>query len=205
MKSPPLDFLWGHPWTPLCHLHFSPSWPLLLNSISIPSWPQSSPTGLCSSLGSPPSSRVTSQLLDTPPWVFEVSFLWHLKPHHKWGSWLECWYWCGVHISAWDQCTWHIQEIDYEREKSLKNNNKYNKDYSSWKVHQTILPSTHTSLTGISIPYLNCGTTAVLLLLLSFSLLRGPLSLLVSSSNILVLRSHNLRSFSLLQYGSLFL
>ena len=67
-------------------------------------------------------------------------------------------------------------------------------------MYQTILPSAHTPLTEVSTPHLDCGTPMVLSLLSLFSLLRGPLPLLVSSSNLLVLEF-----FSSLQNGSLFL
>ena len=62
-------------------------------------------------------------------------------------------------------------------------------------MYQTILPSTHTPLTGVSIPYLHCSTSMVLPWLLHSSLLGGPLPLLVSGSDFLMLRSHNLGPF----------
>ena len=66
-------------------------------------------------------------------------------------------------------------------------------------MHQTILPSAHTPLTGVSTPHLYCSTSTVLLWLLSSSLLRGPLLLLVSGGNLLTFRSCDLESFSPLQ------
>ena len=99
MESPPPDFLWGHPRTPPLHLH-SPSRSLLPSPISALSWPQSSPIGPYFSPGPPPSPRVTSQLLSTPPRVLGVPFQWHSEPRHKWGLWPGCWYWCGVHTAA---------------------------------------------------------------------------------------------------------
>ena len=66
-------------------------------------------------------------------------------------------------------------------------------------MHQAILPSAHIPLTGVSTPYLHCSTSVVFLWLLPFSLLEGPLPLLVSSSNFLALRSCDLGSFSPLQ------
>ena len=97
MESPSPDFLWGHPWTPPLHLR---SCSLLPSSISAPSQPQSSPIGPYSSPGPPPSPGGTSRLLGTPPRVPGVPFQWHLEPHHKWGSWLGCWYWCGVYTTT---------------------------------------------------------------------------------------------------------
>ena len=73
-EFPPSDFLQGHSWTPLHYLHFPPSQPFLLNSISALSQPQSSPIGPYFSPGPPPSSRGTFQLLSTPPQVPRVSF-----------------------------------------------------------------------------------------------------------------------------------
>jgi len=98
-ESPPSDFLRGHPQTTLHHLR-SPSRSLLPTPISAPSWPQFSPIGPCFSPGPPPSPRETSRLLSTPPRVPGVPFQWHLESHHKWGSWLGCWYWYGVHTAA---------------------------------------------------------------------------------------------------------
>ena len=59
MEFSSLDFFQGYPQTPphylcLLQLHSSP-----LNTISVPLWPQSSPTGLCFSLSPPPSPRET--------------------------------------------------------------------------------------------------------------------------------------------------
>ena len=66
-------------------------------------------------------------------------------------------------------------------------------------MYQAILPSAHIPLTEVSIPHLHCSTPMVLLLLLSFSLLRRLLSLLISGGDFLALRSYDLRSFSPLQ------
>ena len=74
MESSPPDFLQGHLQTLPHHPHFPPSQLLLLNSTSTPLQPQSSPIGLCSSPGPPPSPGGTSQLLSTPPRVPGVPF-----------------------------------------------------------------------------------------------------------------------------------
>jgi len=66
-------------------------------------------------------------------------------------------------------------------------------------MHQAILPSAHTPLTEVSTSHLYCGTSAVLPWLFPFSLLRGLLPLLVSSGNLLMFGSCDLRSFSPLQ------
>ena len=71
-------------------------------------------------------------------------------------------------------------------------------------MHQTILPGTHTPLTGVSTPCLYCGTPIVLSLLLSSRLLGGLLLFLVSGSNVLALGSQVMGFFSPLQQGSLF-
>ena len=67
-------------------------------------------------------------------------------------------------------------------------------------MHQAILSSIHTPLTGISTPHLHGGTSTVLSQLLPSSLLEGLLPLLVSGGNFLALRS-----LSPLQKGSFFL
>ena len=64
-----------------------------------------------------------------------------------------------VHTAAWTWCTQHMWEIGY-KEKIIRNNNNNNKiNYSSWVVHQTILPGTHMPLTGVNTPHLDCGTS----------------------------------------------
>ena len=62
-------------------------------------------------------------------------------------------------------------------------------------MYQTILPSTHTSLTGVRTSYLDCGTSTVLLP----SLLGGLLPLLVFGSNLLAFGPYDLGFFSPLQ------
>lgn len=69
-------------------------------------------------------------------------------------------------------------------------------------MHQTILPSMYIPFIKINTSHLNCSISTVLFWLLSFSLLRKPLPLLVfwgDSSNLLLFRSYNLGSFSTLQ------
>ena len=66
-------------------------------------------------------------------------------------------------------------------------------------MHQTILPNTHIPLTEVSTPHFHYSTSVVLPWLLPSSLLRRLLPLLISSSDFLVLRFHNLESFSLIQ------
>ena len=73
-ESSPPDFLQGHSQTLLLHLSSPPSYSLLLSPISTPLQPQSSLTGLYFSPSSPPSSRVTSQLLSIPSQVPRVPF-----------------------------------------------------------------------------------------------------------------------------------
>jgi len=63
-------------------------------------------------------------------------------------------------------------------------------------VHHAILSGVHTSLAGVSTPHLHCSTSMILSLLLSSRLLGGPLPLLVSDSNLLVLGPCDLESFS---------
>ena len=63
-------------------------------------------------------------------------------------------------------------------------------------MHQAILLSAHTPLTGVSTPYLHYCTPVILLLLLLFSLFGGLLLLLISGSNFLVLRFLDLKFFS---------
>jgi len=72
-------------------------------------------------------------------------------------------------------------------------------------VHQAVLPSTHISLTGVSIPHLNPKVFTVLYWLFSFSLFERPVVHIIFQGCLLVLRSHNLGSFSTLQKGSVFL
>ena len=64
-------------------------------------------------------------------------------------------------------------------------------------VHQTILPSVYTSLTGVNTSYLDYGISTVLL----SSFLERLLPLLISKGDLLVLRSCNLGFFSALQEG----
>ena len=65
-------------------------------------------------------------------------------------------------------------------------------------MYQTILPSIHISLIGVSTPHLNCVTSAVLL----FSFFGELMLLLVSGGNLFILKSYNLRSLSALQEDS---
>ena len=74
----------------------------------------------------------------------------------------------GVLVLVWDthHCLRamhlaHARDQLWKR-KLLKNNNKYNKKYLSWRIHQARLPSAHTPLTEVNIPHLNCGISAVL-------------------------------------------
>jgi len=66
-------------------------------------------------------------------------------------------------------------------------------------VYQAILPGTHISLTGVSIPHLDCVISVVLL----FSFLGELMPLLISRDDLLTLRSYNLGSFSTLQEGGI--
>ena len=70
-------------------------------------------------------------------------------------------------------------------------------------MHQAILPSTHTSLTGISTPHLDYGISAILLWLLPSSFFEGLLLFLISEGNFLTLRSCNLGPLSTLQQGNI--
>ena len=157
MESSPPDFLWSYPQTPPRHSHSPPFHSLLPSPISAPLQPQSSPIGLCSSPGPLPSSGGTSQLLITLPQVPRVPFQWHSGPHHKWGSWLGCWCWCGVHTTAWVWYTCHKQGSSYEEKKLLKIIISIRIKYSPWGVHQAILPGTHTSLAEVSTPILTAA------------------------------------------------
>ena len=87
--------------------------------------------------------------------------------------------------------------------RKLLKNNKYNENYSPWGVYQAILSGAHTSLAGVSTLHLHYGTPTVLLLLLPFSFLGGPLLLLISGSDLLAFGSHDLGSFSPLQKGGI--
>ena len=195
MKSPSPDFLWGHPWTPPLHLCSPPSHSLPLSPISAPLRPQFSPIGPCFSPSPPPSPRGTSWLLGTPPRVSGVPFWWHLEPYYKWRSWPGWWWGCGIHTAAWEQCTRHMRETNYEGNYEKKIIISIIKNYSPWGVCQAGLPGAHTPLTGVRILYHDCSTSAVPLP----SLLRRLLPLLVSSGNFLVFGPYDLGSFSPLQ------
>jgi len=62
-------------------------------------------------------------------------------------------------------------------------------------MHQAILSSAHTPLTGVRTPYLDCGTSTVF----PPSLLGGLLPLLISSGDLFAFGLHDLGSFSPLQ------
>ena len=69
-------------------------------------------------------------------------------------------------------------------------------------MYQAILSSTHTPLTGVSTPHLYWCTPMVLLLLPPFSFLGGPMPLLISGGNLLMLISYDLGSLRALQESS---
>ena len=187
-KSLPPDSLWDHPQTPPLHLYSPPSHSLPPSPISALSQPQFSLIRPCSSPSPPSSPGGTSRLFSTPPWVPRVLFWWHLEPRHKWELWPECWYWYGVHTTAWVWCTQYRQGSGYEKENYQKIIISIIINYSSWGVHQAILPSTHTSLAGVRTPHLNCGISAVL----PPRLFEGPLSLFISGGNFFSLGPRNL-------------
>ena len=61
----------------------------------------------------------------------------------------------------------HTRDQLWKR-KLLKNNNKYNYNYSPWVVHQVGLPGAHTPLTEVSTFHLNCSTCYRMLWTLTF-------------------------------------
>ena len=85
------------------------------------------------------------------------------------------------------------------RKKLLENNNNNQIEYSSRIVHQVILLSIHTSLTGVSTLHLDC----IILMILPFSFFGGLMPLLISRGNLFMLRSYDLESLNTLQEGSI--